>query len=86
MWNAVKNETPRSQIRDAHIKALQDALDRAAEGDDPRRPEVTQALLWLQESSNRGLGFTLFRQGIEGGNELAMRDGLRKIKQHLGVE
>ncbi|MEM9297182.1 MAG: hypothetical protein AAGA64_02235 [Bacteroidota bacterium] len=85
MWNASKNSIPEYQIRDEHLKALENAVADCYEDFDVRSTSVYEALDYLESNSTASWGFTIFREGLEDWNPKALHQGLRLIKQHLGV-
>lgn len=82
MWNASKNNIPESNIRDEHMRALEEAVNDCMHYD-IRSNAVYEALDYLQNDCTRTWGFTLFRQGLENWSPKALHEGLGLIKKHL---
>lgn len=47
-------------------------------------PDVYVALDFLQNRAPRGLGFSLYKEGLESRDALSLQRGLFLIKRHLG--
>lgn len=84
MWSTSRKEIPRQQIDAEHMRVLEEAVQNCEEDFDVRSASVYDALDHLQQRSTRSWGFTLFRQGLEDWSPMALHQGLRLIKQHIG--
>ena len=84
MWSIPKNEIPQDQIKREHLRVLEEAVKNSTEFD-VRTKEVYVALDYLQSKSLKTWGITVYREALELHSPSALAEGLRIIKQHLGV-
>jgi DNA repair exonuclease SbcCD ATPase subunit len=86
MWNKSKEETPRGQILEEHMRALARTIDDAAEEYFEPADDIEEALAWLEKQSTRSGGFNRYRRGLRNGDRREMVEGLNDICRHLGVK
>lgn len=85
MWNASANTISKGQIEREHLRILEEAVKDCTDYD-VRSAAVYAALDFLQKETDRTWGFTVFRQALEQWNPTALQEGLKLIKQHLGIK
>lgn len=84
MWSTTKKDIPKKQIEAEYMRTIEAAVQDCMEDYDIRTAELYEALEYFEAKSMRSWGFTVFKQGLEDWNPVALVEGLKLIKTHLG--
>ena len=84
MWNITKKDIPKKQIEAEYMRIIEAAVQDCMEDYDIRTAELYEALEYFEAKSMHSWGFTVFKQGLEDWNPVALVEGLKLIKTHLG--
>lgn len=83
MYNTTHIGIPESSIAKEHWRVLEHAVAHLEDAD-PRHGDVYRALEYFQARSNRQGAINLLWAGLRTGNRVYLRDGLARLRQHLG--
>lgn len=84
MWNTPGIQISTAQIIQEHVRILEAAIEQAEENN-PSRPEIFEALAYLENRTIRSAGFKRYRAGLEKGRIEDLIEGMKLIKKALGV-
>lgn len=84
MWSTTKKDIPQKQIEAEYMRIIEAAVQDCMEDYDIRTAELYEALEYFEAKSMHSWGFTVFKQGLEDWNPVALVEGLKLIKTHLG--
>ena len=84
MWSTTKKDIPKKQIEAEYMRIIEAAVQDCMEDYDIRTAELYEALEYFEAKSMHSWGFTVFKQGLEDWNPVALVEGLKLIKTHLG--
>ena len=81
MWNASKNTIPSCQHKKHYLGVLKHALEDSDY--DPRKPEVYEALDWIEQNTPSTYGVKLYRRGLEDLRQDLLIKGYSEIKRFV---
>ena len=84
MWSTTKKDIPKKQIEAEYMRIIEAAVQDCMEDYDIRTAELYEAIEYFEVKSMHSWGFTVFKQGLEDWNPVALVEGLKLIKTHLG--